>query len=49
MCCEKSKGCQKPKELKTTPKECTPEQIRKCHGDDAGHPCVKEEKKKEEA
>ena len=38
--CEKKEGCQKPEELKGDPKECSPEQIRKCHGDAAGHPCV---------
>jgi len=42
MCCpeDKRKGCQKPENLKTTPQECTPEQIRKCHGDAAEHPCT---------
>jgi hypothetical protein len=32
--------CQKPENLKGKPGECTPEQIRKCHGDDKEHPCV---------
>ena len=32
--------CQKPDKLKSSPRECTPEQIRECHGDAAGHPCV---------
>ncbi len=40
MCCEKSK-CQKPEQLKTKPEECTPEQIKECHGEDKDHPCVK--------
>ena len=40
MCCEK-KGCEKPKELRGKPSECSPEQIRKCHGDAAKHPCTK--------
>jgi len=31
--------CQKPENLKGKPKECSPEQIKKCHGDDKGHPC----------
>jgi len=34
-------GCQKPENLKTTPQECSPEQIKKCHGDVKEHPCVK--------
>jgi hypothetical protein len=39
MCAGKKK-CDKPKELIGKPEECSPEQIRKCHGDVAGHPCV---------
>lgn len=35
------KGCRKPKELKGKPEECSPEQVRKCHGDVEKHPCVK--------
>ena len=38
--CDEKKRCQKPKELKGKPGECSPEQIRKCHGEAAGHPCV---------
>ena len=37
--CSNKKECQKPEELKGDPKECSPEQIRKCHGDVAEHPC----------
>lgn len=37
--CECQNGCQKPEELKGKPEECTPEQIRKCHGDVQEHPC----------
>lgn len=40
MCC-----CQKPDQLKGKPEECSPEQIRKCHGDVKEHPCVTGEKK----
>jgi ArsR family transcriptional regulator len=36
--------CERPEKLKGKPEECTPEQIRECHGDVKGHPC-KEEKK----
>ena len=31
--------CQKPDQLKETPGKCSPEQIKKCHGDKE-HPCV---------
>ena len=33
------KGCQKPEKLVGKPKGCSPEQIRKCHGDVKKHPC----------
>ena len=33
--------CQQPDRLKGKPGECTPEQIRECHGDEKDHPCVK--------
>ena len=39
--CEKKQGCQEPKLLKGKPQECTPEQIKECHGDAKDHPCVK--------
>jgi len=38
--CDEKKGCQRPEELKGAPEHCSPEQIRKCHGDVEGHPCV---------
>ena len=37
--CDTSKCCQKPDQLKGKPEDCTPEQIRKCHGDQKTHPC----------
>jgi hypothetical protein len=37
---KKEAKCQKPENLKGKPEECSPEQIEKCHGKDAGHPCV---------
>jgi ArsR family transcriptional regulator, arsenate/arsenite/antimonite-responsive transcriptional repressor len=40
MCTCKTE-CQKPEELKGKPEECSPEQIKKCHGDVPDHPCVK--------
>ena len=45
--CEKEEGCQKPEELKGDPKECSPEQVRKCHGDTKGHPCAPGDTKEE--
>ena len=42
--CEGKGGCQHPEELKGKPEECSPEQIRKCHGDVTDHPCVKKTK-----
>jgi len=45
MCDEKS-DCQKPENLVGDPKECTPEQIKKCHGDTREHPCVAKPDKK---
>lgn len=39
MCAEKQK-CERPQDLKSKPQECSPEQIRKCHGDVKAHPCL---------
>jgi len=36
--------CQKPDQLKGKPEECSPQQIKVCHGDAKDHPCVKGEK-----
>jgi ArsR family transcriptional regulator, arsenate/arsenite/antimonite-responsive transcriptional repressor len=33
--------CQQPDKLKDKPENCTPEQIRQCHGDANEHPCTK--------
>lgn len=38
QCC-----CQQPQKLKGKPEECTPEQIKECHGDATEHPCRKDE------
>jgi len=35
--------CQQPEKLKDRPEGCSPEQIRQCHGEDAGHPCTGDE------
>lgn len=41
---DKSEGrriCEHPEKLKGKPGQCSPEQIRECHGDVGDHPCVK--------
>ncbi len=38
--------CQQPVRLKGKPDECTPEQIRECHGDEKEHPCVPQKEEK---
>lgn len=35
QCC-----CEKPEKIKSKPEECTPQQIRECHGDEKEHPCA---------
>jgi hypothetical protein len=42
--CEENNCCEKPEELKGKPQDCSPEQIKKCHGFDPDHPCAKEGK-----
>jgi len=39
---ESKKGCEHPEKLKGKPEECSPEQIKECHGEVAKHPCVEE-------
>ena len=34
--------CQQPNKLMDKPDNCTPEQIRQCHGDSEEHPCTEE-------
>lgn len=41
--CECQNCCQKPEALKGKPEECSPEQIRQCHGAVTEHPCVTDE------
>jgi len=38
---EKKNICQKPEKLKGKPGECSPKQIKECHGKEKEHPCVK--------
>jgi hypothetical protein len=42
---EKNQGCTKPENLKGKPQECSPDQVRKCHGDAKTHPCTSKPKK----
>ncbi len=46
--CDTENKCEKPENLKTTPEECTPEQIEECHGDVKEHSCTEETEKKEQ-
>ena len=43
---EKKEGCRKPENLKGKPEDCSSEQVRQCHGDAKGHPCVPPRKSK---
>ena len=42
-------NCEHPDKLEGKPEDCTPEQIKECHGDIdvKDHPCLKEETLKE--
>mgnify|MGYP001071916261 CR=1 FL=1 len=44
MCEKKGCGCTRPENLKGRPQDCSPEQIRKCHGEGEEHPCEEEAK-----
>jgi ArsR family transcriptional regulator, arsenate/arsenite/antimonite-responsive transcriptional repressor len=35
--------CQQPTNLMNKPENCTPEQIRQCHGESGEHPCIQKE------
>ncbi|MFW5982204.1 MAG: hypothetical protein ACOCQO_03240 [Halanaerobiaceae bacterium] len=35
------KDCEHPERLKGKPGECSPEQIKECHGDEKAHSCEK--------
>ena len=39
---DNNKGCTHPEKLVGKPGECTPEQIKECHGDVKEHLCVKQ-------
>jgi hypothetical protein len=36
-----TKVCEHPEKLKGKPGECSPEQIKECHGEAKEHPCVR--------
>ncbi|MFW6124520.1 MAG: hypothetical protein ACOC46_00110 [Pirellulales bacterium] len=40
--CECQNCCQRPEVLTGKPEQCSPEQIRMCHGEVAEHPCTRE-------
>ena len=44
MCCNEKQKCQKPENLKGEPRDCSPEQIKECHGDAKEHPCMPKNK-----
>jgi len=44
--CRGGSECGKPGKPGKNPGECTPEQIRECHGEGGDHPCECEEKKR---
>ncbi len=37
--CRQSNNCQKPEHHEGQPADCSPEQVRECHGDVPNHPC----------
>ena len=47
MCFARQKnGCQHPDKLKGKPTDCTPKQIKECHGSVRMHPCLPKKSKK---
>jgi hypothetical protein len=49
MCQERHAGCcEHSEKLKGTPEDCTPEQIRECHGDTDAHCCCSTTKPSQE-
>ena len=43
--CKKTNCCQKPEQLKGEPQDCSPEQIKECHGPSKKHPCAAKNEK----
>ena len=46
--CDKEKCCERPEKLKGKPKDCTPAQIKECHGETKKHTCMKQIKESDE-
>ena len=44
--CQEGECCHKAGQVKGNPPDCTPEQIRECHGPDAEHRCVARAKRR---
>lgn len=44
--CQEGECCHKPGQAKGNPPNCTPEQIRECHGSDAEHRCAPRAKRR---
>ncbi|MGC8862504.1 MAG: hypothetical protein ACP5R5_06985 [Armatimonadota bacterium] len=42
--CGDSKRCKREGDAARKPEECSPEQIRECHGELSEHPCVGEDR-----
>ena len=44
MCKKQTSCCQKPEKLEgDSPKDCSPERVKECHGDEKSHPCAPKE------
>ena len=46
-CCDPKSQCAHPEKLTGDPSECTPEQIRECHGEVTAHPCESDKAEEE--
>ena len=46
MCDKEGCCCQKPKKLTKKPQDCTPRQVKECHGDAKTHACETPSKKR---
>jgi hypothetical protein len=49
MGCDCQGKCQHPHKLKDSPENCTPEQIRECHGEEARQPRDQQEQSGQES
>jgi len=48
MCCDTKGSCRKQEHLIGRPEDCTPRQIRECHGEVREHPCLAPQDEKQE-